>query len=296
MVSSRCASGHGSAPGGRNVTKRLTGSASIVADLRGTLDRLHREANKASLSARARRALEKQIQEVIAELARFLNDLNPIRQPTAIFDPSNPKIIGRFVSLALVAQSRQPLAEIDKFYGSGVCAIYYNGEFPAYTPLSRSETPIYVGQAAPALSNAPTPTEQGDRLSGRLDEHRKNILLATTTLSIDDFEFRALVVQSGWETAAEDYLIHLFSPIWNFETKLVYGLGKHGDSASIRANRRSPWDTLHPSRHWAASDKLQDAKTPSQIMDELKAHFKRHPVFPDLNSLLASFIEELRQV
>jgi hypothetical protein len=182
---------------------------------------------------------------VIQELGSFLNTLDPIRQPSAVFDPSNPKVVGRFVSLALVAQQRHPLAEIPRFYGSGIYAIYYNGPFPLYAPISGSETPIYVGQAAPAINNARTPLEQGPRLCGRLSDHRKNIGTATTTLDLADFEFRSLVVQSGWETAAEDYMIHLFRPIWNSETSILYGLGKHGDDATTRANKRSPWDTLH---------------------------------------------------
>lgn len=39
--------------------------------------------------------------------------------------------------------------------------------------------------------------EQGDKLSGRLNEHRKNIAKAATTLRLEDFEYRALVVQTG---------------------------------------------------------------------------------------------------
>jgi len=213
-----------------------------------------------------------------------------------MFEPSNPKIVGRFVSLALVAQSRKPLSSVEKFYGSGVYAVYYNGKFPSYRELSKSETPIYVGQASPAIRDARTPSEQGDKLSSRLDEHRKNICRAASTLSIDDFEYRALVVQSNWETAAEDYLIHLFRPIWNNETNLVFGIGKHGDAAKTRANKRSPWDTLHPGRAWAADTSLVDAKKRDKIQNELRNHFKAHPVFHDMDALLMSFIEELKQV
>ena len=39
--------------------------------------------------------------------------------------------------------------------------------------------------------------DQGDRLSRRLSDHRKNIGKATTTLRLDDFDCRTLVVQSG---------------------------------------------------------------------------------------------------
>jgi len=276
--------------------KKPTGTASVIPDLQENLNKLLQEAKSESLTPRARKTLENQIRQVIADLGSLLNDLDPIRQPTALFDPSNPKIVGRFVSLALVAQSRLPMSNISRFYGSGVYAIYYNGTFTPYQPISKSETPIYVGQAAPSISNARTPSEQGEKLSSRLIEHFKNISKATTSLSIKDFEYRALVVQSGWETAAEDYLIHLFHPIWNSETQLVYGLGKHGDAAVTRSNKRSPWDTIHPGRVWASDMKLQDAKTFNRIEQELDHHFKIHSAFPDLDSLLLSFIDELKQI
>jgi hypothetical protein len=278
------------------MAKKENAALAVISDLRQNLDSLLKESKNPDLNSRSRKDIEEQLRGVMNELGKFLNELDPIRQPTAIFDPSNPKIVGRFVSLALVAQTRLPLSKIARFYGSGVYAIYYNGSYASYTPIAKSETPIYVGQAAPSISNARTPTEQGEKLSGRLTEHFKNISKAKSTLSIDDFEFRALVVQSGWETAAEDYLIHLFHPIWNNETQLVFGLGKHGDAAGTRANRRSPWDTIHPGRAWAADQKLQNAKGPERITVELEEHFKNHPAFPNLDALLLSFIEELKQV
>jgi hypothetical protein len=278
------------------MSKKKPGSAAIIAEFHETLNRLFAETDKPSLSIPARRSMESEIRRVIEELGKFLNDLDPIRQPTSVFDPGNPKIVGRFISLALVAQARHGLSDIARFYGSGVYAIYYKGAFPLYTRLAGSETPIYVGQAAPAINNARTPMEQGDRLCRRLDEHRKNIKKASQSLDLRDFEFRSLVVLSGWETAAEDYLIHLFRPIWNSETRILFGLGKHGDDAETRANKRSPWDTIHPGRAWAADPKLEDAKSPERIAKELDQHFTDYPVFKDLDSLLLSFIEELRQV
>ncbi len=272
---------------------RDTGPESVIA-LRASLEQLTSNASEASLSVAMRRKLETQIKEAIDELTALLVTLDPIAQPTAVFDPSNPKLVGRFVALAMVAQDRHPLSNIPKFYGSGVYAIYYKGSFPAYHPISNTETPIYVGQASPSLSNARTPVEQGAKLSGRLSDHRKNIGKAMSTLDLVDFEFRSLVVQSGWETAAEDYLIHFFRPIWNSETNILYGLGKHGDSATTRANKRSPWDTLHPGRAWAAAS-TEDAKSIGQIEAELVIHFKQNAVYPDLQSVIGDFVEELRQ-
>lgn len=268
-----------------------TGSADA---LRASLERLTAAATDTSLSNGQRKKLETEIKEAIDELTALLAKLDPIAQPTSTFDPSNPKVVGRFVALAMVAQARHQLSAIPKFYGSGVYAIYYMGAFPAYQPVSGTETPIYVGKASPSVSNARTPVEQGAKLCGRLSDHRKNIGKALSTLDIADFEFRSLVVQSGWETAAEDYLIHLFRPIWNSETNILYGLGKHGDSAITRANKRSPWDTLHPGRAWAAAS-IEDAKTVAQIDVELARHFVDYPAYPDFDSVMATFIEELRQ-
>jgi hypothetical protein len=266
-----------------------------VAALRENIGRLAAEASASALTAHRRKILDVELRALMDELASLITTLDPVRQPSSVFDPSSPKVVGRFVSLALVAQQRHPLAEIPRTYGSGVYAIYYVGDFDAYRPISKTETPIYVGQAAPLISNAKTPREQGTRLYSRLSDHRKNIGKASTTLQLDHFQFRSLVVQSGWETAAEDYLIHLFRPIWNSESNILYGLGKHGDAATTRANKRSPWDTLHPGRKWAA-ESAEDAKTPAGIMTELNSHFGKHPIFLGLEEVLTSFLEELRQI
>ena len=268
--------------------------AGEVARLRREIATLLRSAATTNLSSPSRKGLNNEIRQAISDLDGFLQTLDPIRQPASVFDPSNPKVVGRFVALALVAQERLPLAEVQPFYGSGVYAIYYRGRFGLYGALSGTETPLYVGQAAPSDRNARTANAQGPRLSARLAEHRKNIAKATTTLDLADFDYRALVVQSGWETAAEDYLIHLFRPLWNNETGILYGLGKHGDAATTRANKRAPWDTVHPGRGWAAAT-LEDAKSTDQIEREVAAHLERHGAYRDLQTVLTSFIDELRQ-
>jgi hypothetical protein len=269
--------------------------AERIADLQDALQRLTQESEQSNLSAKRRKDLERELLAVVERLGELIARLDPIRHPPAVFDPSNPKVVGRFVSLALVAQPRHPLGQIPRTYGSGVYAIYYRGEYPLYAPISGTETPIYVGQAAPLANNARTPKEQGARLYSRLGEHKRNIAKASTTLGLDAFDCRSLVVQSGWETAAEDYLIHLFHPIWNSETNILYGLGKHGDDAETRANKRSPWDTLHPGRAWAAKT-AEDAKTPDQIASELRVHFEQHPAYGTLEQVLTSFLDELRQI
>lgn len=273
----------------------MTKPGDVTKELKDLLAKLKSETDSTTLSNHARKKLESEVQDVINGLSGLLDDLDPIRRPTSLFNPSNPQVVGRFVALAMVAQQRIQLADLERSYGSGVYAIYYSGKFPAYAPISGTETPIYVGKADPASRNAKTPREQGDKLSARLMEHRKNIALATTTLDLVDFQCRALAVQSGTEDTAEKYLIHLFNPIWNSETGILYGLGKHGDSAGTRQHPRSPWDTMHPGRVWAAAS-ASDSKTVPQIDAELAVHFNKHPVFTDLNSVLESFVQELRQL
>jgi Eco29kI restriction endonuclease len=269
-------------------------TTALVSQLRTNLAALSEKASEKDLNSRLRKSLDSEMRKFIGEIEVLLGGLNPIRQPLAVFDPSDPKVVGRFVALALVSQERMPLAGIEPFYGSGVYALYYKGPFKLYAPISGTETPIYVGQAAPVQANARRPTEQGSKLSSRLNEHLKNILKAKESLEINDFDCRALVVQSGWETAAEDYLIHLFQPIWNSETKILYGLGKHGDKATTRTNKRSPWDTIHPARKWAA-ETVEDAKTPSQVADELNRHFEITRTYRTMDDLLHDFVQELRQ-
>lgn len=174
------------------MNNQIPAADNIVA-LSESITRLTVESTAASISSQKRKKIESHIKVAIDELTALLATLDPIAQPTAVFDPSNPEVVGRFVALALVAQERHPLTDIPKFYGSGVYAIYYKGSFAAYKTISGTETPIYVGQASPALSNARSPSEQGAKLCGRLTDHRKNIGKASSTLNLADFEFRSLV-------------------------------------------------------------------------------------------------------
>lgn len=264
-------------------------------EISSTISRLVKDALAESSSPQSRKKLEKEVRQAIDELADMLADIDPVARPSSVFDPSNPRVMARFVALALVSQDRCALSDVTKFYGSGVYAIYYRGDFELYAPISGTETPIYVGQAAPKIKGARNPYEQGMSLVSRLNEHKRSILRAKETLSLEDFECRSLVVQSGYEANAEHHLIHMFSPIWNKETKVVYGIGKHGDSAETRGNKRSPWDTLHAGRKWADGTK-HDAKSSEQIAVTIEAHFKKHPVFSGLPDVMASFLDELRQV
>lgn len=266
----------------------------LAQDLKEVSEAISRDDPPQLQPARATR-VRKTILEAYQKLRQLAEGLDPVKQPGLMFDPANPNVVGRIVGITMIAQPRQPLSDVERFYGSGVYAIYYKGDFPAYAGLSRREHPLYVGKADPANPAAKTAMEQGDRLARRLSDHRKNIAKAATTLRLEDFDCRALVVQSGWQDAAESYLIHLFKPIWNSEMYICYGFGKHGDDPGTRANLRSPWDTLHPGREWAHRDpEMRDAKSVAKITTEIGEHLAENPPLGSVDEILHRFLEEMR--
>jgi hypothetical protein len=265
----------------------------LLAEIRDLTDRVPSAsvAGNANASKHARQSLE-----ILAQkLAGFAAKLDPIARPDSIFDPSDPQTAGRVVALTLVAQGRHRLDNIPNFYGSGVYAIYYNGTFPEYAPLSKTDHPIYVGKADPDNPAAKDAVSQGAKLCARLSEHAKNIDKAKDSLSLADFECRFLIVQTGFQKSAESYLIEFFKPIWNSETKVCFGLGKHGDSAETRGNKRSPWDTLHPGRSWADASEANQ-KEPAKIREEIAEHFKAHSVFRDIHEIFDKIIAGMVQL
>lgn len=251
-------------------------------------------AEASKLSSYKTRKLRETIRLAYEELRQVVERLDPVKHPGVVFDPGNPSVAGRIAGITMIAQPRKPLSGVDKFYGSGVYAVYYNGEFPAYAAIANKEHPIYVGKADPENPAAKTAQEQGDRLANRLNDHRKNILKASSTLNIEDFDYRALVVQTGWQASAEEYLIHLFKPIWNVEIGICYGFGKHGDAPTTRLNLRSPWDTLHPGRDWAHRDpKMKDARAESRIRADIREHLSKNPPLETVDDILKKFLEEM---
>lgn len=198
----------------------------------------------------------------------------------------HPDAIARFYAFSLVNFDRVSLEQTaeNRFYGSGIYAIYYKGaEIYSYCPLSDSETPIYVGKAVPEDRDAELTEQQGPALWKRLREHLKSI--RNGGLNHSEFEVRYATVQSGMESAVEDFMIHFFKPIWNKEIKVCFGIGKHGDAATTRANKRSPWDTMHPGRAWADAT-AEDQSSRKEIEAKIAAHFKSHPPIQSREQLI----------
>jgi len=213
----------------------------------------------------------------LRKLAKIITEMgeifDPVRAPVGQIELFAPTTIGRLIGQELTKVVRQPLGGVGDFYGSGVYAIYYNGDFPAYAAITRTDCPIYVGVAHPRSRHAKTPTQQGRSLAKRLSDHRKNIIAANKSISIDDFQYRYLVTESGWQGTAEEFLIWLFWPVWNKEMKVCSGFGKHGDKAR---KELSAWDILHGGRKWSVDQKSLKGKSAETVKKDVQAHyFKR---------------------
>ncbi len=223
---------------------------------------------------------------LIKELTTFREKISPIRFGRIGITLGRSDGIAKFFAFSFTSQEKRPLDSLadSPFLGSGVYAIYYHGKSEqAYLPISCTETPIYVGKADPRNPQAETTEEQGNVLHARIKYHSNNMIKAN--LPLKDFFFRASPIQTGMQSAVEDFMIRLFRPIWNKEIKICFGIGKHGDKATTRANRRSPWDTMHPGRKWAEAT-TTDQMQRHEIEAKIAEHFKIHPIVRDKEHLL----------
>ena len=290
---------------GLSVTLDRRPDKAITSFLSRTLDDVAKRSGEWGASAQrdARAALA----EAMAKLILVAASLDPIREPVDLFDPTRPETAGRLVALALVEQPRLPLSKVGKMYGSGVYAIYYSGDHPAYSRIAGTETPIYVGKADPAEPEARDARAQGPRLTGRLEDHKRMIRTVANyarehpsddnpPLDLDHFAYRRLVVATNAQLVAENHLIGIFRPVWNSDMNVCWGISKHGDAAETRGNKRSPWDVLHPGRKWAASERLEDAKSRDTILKEIEAHFDAYPPFKDRSLIIDRFLAEFQQL
>ena len=169
------------------------------------------------------------------------------------------------------------------------------GDFAEYAPISGTETPIYVGMAIYGAPEHHDPSLMGTSLSGRLEEHKKNIERASETLDIADFRLPRPCSAKRLGGSSGDLPDTDVPPLWNKEVRILQGFGKHGDSVTTRANKRSPWDTLHEGRNWASGEGQKDKKSLEQIRNEIKAHYEKTTVYSSFEDVFAAFVSGLKQ-
>lgn len=158
-----------------------------------------------------------------------------------------------------------PLPPSNSFEGAGVYALYYVGDFEAYSAIADSnrngfDKPIYAGKAVLTGWRQGRKTDViSSNLFNRLREHSKTIQ-STKNLNLADFQCRFMILEgqeSNLISTVESELIRRFTPLWN---SIIDGFGNH-DPGSGRYNQSpSEWDILHPGRTWASrlSGKVPD--------------------------------------
>ncbi|MDR1497048.1 MAG: Eco29kI family restriction endonuclease [Puniceicoccales bacterium] len=192
-----------------------------------------------------------------------------------VFNPLDKRNLGKSVVDALLERDAVPMRDITPFRGAGVYAIYYTGDFPAYRPLAAlnrktAACPIYVGKAVPKGGRKGVSfdvSSESASLFSRLTEHAESIA-AVSSLNLDDFSCRSLVVDDIWIPLGETLIIQRFQPLWN---QIVEGFGNHDPGRGRYDGMRPSWDELHPGRGWAARCKPAKFST-KQIISKVSEY------------------------
>lgn len=191
----------------------------------------------------------------------------------AIYDPLDYENLAKGMVDALLAMQVMPLPPPkDSEDGCGIYALYYQGRFKAYRPISSPSciVPIYVGKAVSTGARMGGSKSSGS-VVGRLIDHAKSVASAEN-LSIDDFKCRYLLVKDTWTVLAEQFLIRRYVPVWN---GFLDGFGNHAPGGGRSTMIRPRWDTMHPGREWAA--RLKEEHSVAEIEEQVRKHFEANP-------------------
>ena len=189
------------------------------------------------------------------------------------YNPLDKRNLAESVAKALVSKPREPVRPAERFRGAGIYILYYKGDFRPYAPISRTETPIYVGKAVPkgsrrgALGLDRTP---GYVLYERLAKHAESFEQVAPGLRLKDFNCQYLVVEDIFIPLGESLMIAMHHPIWN---QLIPGFGNHDPGGGRRDQRRSEWDTVHEGRPWVERLRNPCRRTRDEILANLAAFF-----------------------
>lgn len=177
----------------------------------------------------------------------------------ATIDPYNPldlEALGDSLLRQLERQPLYPLADIKRFGGSGIYALYFRGTTGPYAAMGEfnqknaCRLPIYVGRAKDTGAREglnPLDPVTASVLWDRVREHKRSIDNASN-LDTADFSVRVLVVMPIWVPLAEAMAIRKYQPVWNGQ---IPGFGIHAPGSGRSGQERSHWDELHPGRGFA---------------------------------------------
>lgn len=196
-------------------------------------------------------------------------------QPTTKVIPFNPlerRVLGAAIAEVLLTTPIYSLDVPFPYRGPGIYALYYSGDFAAYSKLALRNSngqcswPIYVGQALPGGGRRGIDVnEDGTALRSRIRKHFLSIR-AANDLDPTHFKYRALVMDDTFIRLGETSLLALYKPIWN---NYVDGFGNNQPGVGREASIRSRWDTLHGGRSQAVVHQNR-VETRELIMQEIE--------------------------
>lgn len=220
----------------------------------------------------------------------------PRKPPLEKATPYNPldiENLGDSILRAVVKCPLQPLAGLSEFEGAGIYVLFYTGNakpYPDYDPVAQANSgqvtqPIYVGRAVRSATRTGLRPrgEPTKAIHKRLNNHRKSIKAAATTLDVADFYYKYLVLEDGFISLGESHLITVLRPVWNMH---VWGFGSNATGKPRESGKRSRWDTLHPGRRGVG-------KEPNELSEaEIREKIRRHLAGEDVEESA----EELEEV
>jgi hypothetical protein len=172
------------------------------------------------------------------------------------YNPLEKFNLAKSIEGELLARTAEPITIADRIEGAGVYVIYYVGSFAPYGSLAEANRnscskPIYVGKAIPKGGRKGGLTKDsgsGRALADRLRQHIASIE-EVSNLDIADFRLRYMVLEDIWIPLGENMLIETFRPVWN---RAIDGFGNKDPGKRRASQYKSPWDVLHPGRHFSA--------------------------------------------
>jgi len=194
------------------------------------------------------------------------------------FNPLDKRNLAASVAQALLGSQPYEMDHLNAFVGAGIYAIYYCGSFKPYQVIGAQNRdkanplqPIYVGKAVPAGARkgaAVSTPASSKALFNRLNEHVESIQAAKSTLRLEDFVCRYLVVDDIWIPLGESLMIATFAPVWN---TIIDGFGNHDPGKGRYQGLRPRWDVVHPGRKWAIKCQERD-ETLANILQDLQSY------------------------
>ena len=174
------------------------------------------------------------------------------------YTPLDYASLSETLARELMSADLIPLVEVEKFYGNGVYALFYSGNFPAYremADINYSEPgtlPIYIGKASPKTlkgndldASAVDARQSGSALYERVAQDHRSSIEKAINLDVKHFACKMLVLNAVWVPLTESALIGRYVPIWN---SILPGFGNHAPGVGRKDGKISRWDILHPGR------------------------------------------------